>query len=320
MFQYKFYWEHTQDGGARLLRAFGTAPEAVIPKRIGGVPITEIGAYCFAEDGHLPSCYQVSGEDGGLHELSGSYLKRVILPEGVKKAGNFAFYNCTALTQLEIGSSLTQIGSDAFMNCRNLHRICVWCEAKAKSGLHRILGQISSDMEVLFCSEHGICAAVLFPEYYESYDEIAPAHLFGRNIEGEGFRARQCFRDGVFDFAQYDTIFKKACAEESERTLCRLALDRLRYSVELTGQASMWYESYVREHVHAVCSAAVRERSTDVVLFLCERGLIGRSGLEACVGMSAETEWVEGTAVFLRFIQEFFPQTAQEDRYAFDEF
>ena len=79
-------------------------------------------------------------------------------------------------------------------------------------------------------------ARLLFPEYYESYDEIAPAHVFGRNIEGEGFRARQCVRAGEIDFALYDSIFQKACAEERETTLNRLALNRLCYPVGLTGE------------------------------------------------------------------------------------
>ena len=76
---------------------------------------------------------------------------------------------------------------------------------------------------------------------------IAPAdYVFGRNIEGEGFRARQCVRAGEIDFALYDSIFQKACAEERETTLNRLALNRLCYPVELTGEKRQMYESYIR--------------------------------------------------------------------------
>ena len=53
----------------------------------------------------------------------------------------------------------------------------------------------------------------MYPEYTESYDEIAPAHIFGRNITGEGFRARQQFQDGIVQFAGYDAIYPKVIAE-----------------------------------------------------------------------------------------------------------
>ncbi len=45
---YKLYWELTNEGGARLLRAFGGTPEPRFPAEIEGRAITEIGDYCFA--------------------------------------------------------------------------------------------------------------------------------------------------------------------------------------------------------------------------------------------------------------------------------
>ena len=76
-------------------------------------------------------------------------------------------------------------------------------------------------------------AVLFYPEYFESYDEIAPAHIFGRNIEERGFRARQSFLNGAVDFVQYDTIFPKACAEENDKTLQKIVTDRLLYPVDL---------------------------------------------------------------------------------------
>lgn len=45
---YKLYWELTNEGDARLLRAFGETPEPRFPAEIEGRAITEIGDYCFA--------------------------------------------------------------------------------------------------------------------------------------------------------------------------------------------------------------------------------------------------------------------------------
>ena len=110
---YKLYWELTNEGDARLLRAFGETPEPRFPAEIEGRAITEIGDYCFAAQAHLPAecrCSYVPAEpeadvmpgadgapgaepgaDGALAELAGAYITRVTLPEGIKKIGNFAF-------------------------------------------------------------------------------------------------------------------------------------------------------------------------------------------------------------------------------------
>lgn len=344
---YELYWEIAADGGARLLRIFGMTPEAVLPEQIEGHPLTEIGDYCFAEREHLRENYRririkceepeapsdeytwntgLCGDSDGrdtpaeLHELSGGYIERVILPDTVEKVGNFAFYNASSLTCLEIGGKLIGIGSDAFMNCRKLHRLCLRCRRGEASGLRQILAQISHDMEVSFRDEGGIWAKVLFPEYYESYDEIAPAHIFGRNIEGEGFRARQSFRDGAMDFAQYDLIFPKACVEEKEETLCRLACNRLRYPVMLGQEAKRLYTEYLTAHTAALCAMAVRARDMELAAFFCRQQIFARADIECCIGFASETEWVEGSAYFMRLLEEFFPRKTVASRYKFDDF
>lgn len=340
MMRYEIYWEHTKEGGARILRVYGMTPDVVLPDTIEGVPVTEIGAYCFARQPRLPEKYnrtqlvtketeEDSGSDGSypgndasleLRELSGEYPTRVMLPDTVEKLGSLAFYNASSLSCLEIGKRLTGIGSDAFMNCGKLHRLLLHCGRGEASGLRQILAQISHDMEVSFADETGVWAKVLFPEYYESYDEIAPAHLFGRNIEGEGFRARQSFRDGVMDFAQYDLIFPKACAEEKEKTLCGLALDRLRYPTDLgEGQRGLYAEYLVR-HSETLCEMLIKARDGDLAEFLCRERIFVRADLEHCIRRAADEAWAEGSALFLRLLELYFPVTQASSRYTFEDF
>ncbi len=318
-----FYWECAPDGGVRLLRAFGEIPEVHIPDFIEGKPVTEIGAYCFAADAHLPEAYRMTREAAGLdcvgaarlRELAGDYPTAVFLPDTVRKIGGFAFYNCVFLAGLTLGGRMTELGGDAFMNCGKLHRLTLRCGAGEKSGARQILGQIAADLEVTFLGADGAEAAVLFPEYYESYDEVAPAHLFGRNIEGEGFRARQCFCGEVFDFARYDTIFPKACAGESEETLCVMAMNRLRYPVGLAEPAKRLYETYIAGHAEILLGQAVARKETEPIAFLCVRGLLEQAALTACIAQAAKAGWAEGTVCLQRLKEQYFPKMSVRERY-----
>lgn len=88
-----------------------------------------------------------------------------------------------------MGSNIKEVGSDVFMNCRNLHKICILSDIKDVTGLRQVLSRISSEIEVTYMKYDKITAKVLYPEYSESYDEIAPAHIWkkyrGRRIQGE---------------------------------------------------------------------------------------------------------------------------------------
>lgn len=317
----QIFWEETTEKNARILRMFGSSPVVQVPAQIEGRNVTEIGAYCFAIDSHLPKNYQktILGSDMERTEIAGSYPKQVILPKELKKIGNLAFYNCTSLEQLELGNHTEIVGSDAFMNCRKFHKIILRCGADVKSGLRQILNQMTADLEVAFEREGETEAVVFYPEYYESLDEIAPAHLFHRNIEGEGFRARQCFKDEVVDFTQYDTIFPKACGEESAKTLQKIAVARLCYPYCLGEEARLMYLRYVSFHEVEFMRTWIEERNLDVIEFFCKNHQLTAAGLEQGIGLAAELEWAEGAASLLWLKQKYL-KSGTEERYSFDAF
>lgn len=324
---YRFLWQKTKDGNARLLRAYGETPELVLPEVIGGCPLTEIGDYCFAEAEHLPADGVLTAFAGAdaekrgewLAVLAGSYPERIVLPESVEKVGSLAFYNCGKLQSLTVGKKLCEIGSDAFMNCRSLKKLIVTADVREQTGVKQILAQISWDITVAFACGGNIQAEVFYPEYQEFYDEIAPAHIFGRNIEGEGFRARQAFSDGVVQLAQYDKIFPRACVEENEDTLLALAAVRLFYPVDLREEAAQQYESYVREHSLCLAEKLIRQKDLEMLFFLCKQKFLAGEALNDAAVFAADAEWTEGAASLLSWKKEF-DRAGQEDRYAFDDF
>ena len=171
--------------GARVLRVLGDSPCPAVPETVEGLPVTEIGPYCFA-DKPVKAGARRSGAD--THEITGNFVEEVTLPDTVRTLHSAAFYNCRRLRRLSLGAGVEGLGSDLFTNCRSLARLCLRAAPDAPTGLKKLLGAISADITAEFDG-----ARLFYPEYSEFLDENTPAHIFNHNIEGEGYRMRQCF-------------------------------------------------------------------------------------------------------------------------------
>ena len=91
-----------------------------------GVYITDIAAWCaidFYDYDSNPLYY--------AHNLylNGELVTDLVIPEGVKSIGDYAFYGCGSLTSITIGSGVTSIGDRAFEDCG---RLTIYCEAASK--------------------------------------------------------------------------------------------------------------------------------------------------------------------------------------------
>lgn len=290
-----FQWKEIREGEACILKGCGASPFVVVPERIEGVLVTAIGDYCF----------------------SGELIQGVSLPDSVKEIGRLAFYNCAALQEIQMGAMLTEFGSDAFMNCMQLKTIRVRCSVTEKSGLKQLLGQRTSDTKVIFEREGATEAVLLYPEYYEIYDEVGPAHIFALNLTGEGFRARQCFRDGIVDLAQYDRIFEQATVEESPETLCHMAVNRLCYPVKLSQEAEDRYRNYIQEQEELLLHVLVGSRSLEILEIVFQKRILSEYGRTTGIRLASEQNWPEGAASMLRLHHKTEAHVAV-DRYSFD--
>lgn len=57
-------------------------------------------------------------------------LQKIVLPENLRKIGNEAFENCTALEEAILPESLSEIGDYAFTECKNLKEITIPANVK----------------------------------------------------------------------------------------------------------------------------------------------------------------------------------------------
>lgn len=308
----KYLWKGLPSGAARVLRVYAKSGMVSIPDEIDGCPVTEIGAYCFSDVEHLPDSvretwYTDREEDAALYPLiAGGVLESLELPDQVTEIQDFAFYNCKNLRRLQVGSGTRRTGSDIFMNCRCLHELEIRCGIEEPSGAAALLQQFSSEIEVHFLgSSHGSEAKLLYPEYTESYDEIAPAHIFGRNITGEGFRARQLFDCGVVQLERYDGMLDKIAAEENGQTVGRLSLLRLLYPVSLRWEKRAEYEKHLRENAFGTAKYFIEMRDLESLQQMCERLYLQGKDLDEAIQYSVSADWGEGSAGLLNWKQRF---------------
>ncbi len=333
-----YIWKEQSENNIQLLRIYGTTAKIQIPEQIAGKTVTEIGAYCFSKRrSSEAAAWYTEYTDGveqtapyredqtaispDLQEISERYVEAVSLPDTVEKIGSFAFYNCNKLKSLSFGKKLREIGSDAFMNCLKLNTLFLHAGLADPTGLKQVLAQVKWDVEVTFQTAEGEPELVLlYPEYYEGYDEIGPAHIFELNLTGEGFRARQCFSDGKIELALYDEIFPQACVDESEHTLLRMAWDRLLYPDTLSSIAKERYEAYVKEHVLKLTERLIHERKLSELELLFERKYITRTQTAEAVVFASDSEWAEGVVSLMKWSRALEPNhqtVSARNRYTF---
>ena len=278
-------------GGARVLRVLGDTPCPVVPHAVDGVPVVEIGPYCFA-DKPVTGGTLWPADSADTHEITGNFVEEVTLPDAVRVIDSAAFYNCRRLRRVALGPAADSFGSDLFTNCRSLQTLELHAAPGEPTGLRRLLVAISADVTVTFTGG----ARLFYPEYFELLDENTPAHIFNHSIEGEGYRMRQCFApDGSLDFAAYDASFAQACVGESEEKLCKLALGRLCLPYALSDDARADYEFYLTAHPDAAFTLAITAREETAVRLLVGLGLPTARAAAYC----ARQGWSAGAAILL---------------------
>ena len=317
-------WEPV-DSGCRLLRCFGNSPILNIPDMIDGKEITEIGAYCFSrsrprfpekiyktifidiinqettfEDGRIFNQKDFDFSTFGT-ELDGTFLEKVTLPDSVTTLHNAAFYNCRKLKKLSVGTKISGIGSDEFMNDSHLEHLIIRGKDSESTGLSLILERIAENITVSFCPDSSLLpeSILFFPEYYEWLDEISPAHIFSRSIHGEGFRMRKSFENGILDYRKYDSCFENALTVESPESLCKIALNRLRWSSRLESVFREKYENAIKKYMDTAFALAVKEQDFPLLQFICEHFSPDAITLSAAIDLCIEKEWGEGNAFLI---------------------
>ncbi len=300
-----YFYQKLDDDTIGIGRVLGDSPFFMIEDQLAGKKVRKVLPYCFAremKDQKLREKVQAYLEKRpDLFELAGEQIEDLCLPKTLEEIGNYAFYNCKYLKKLRIGNCLKEIYGDAFMNCRRLSEIQIVSKAKEASIARSILMQLNQGVLLTFVEEgkEEPEASLFYPEYTEMYEEIGPAHIFAMNVEGEGYRARRCFREERVDFAAYDRIFEKAKATEQVKILYKMAIFRLLYPIELAEDARIRYEGFLKSCGLQVLEICIKEQSEDILSYLLDIRILSTEQVMQAIRLTNQEDWMNGTRILL---------------------
>ena len=105
-----FQYDLIDDGEGIIIKNFtGKGPKVMIPEKIDGVLVVEIGDHAF--DGSVSTS---SNNKAGITSIT--------LPDSIKKIGNNVFAN-TAITKFNLPDSVVEIGGHVFLKCLSLKKV-----------------------------------------------------------------------------------------------------------------------------------------------------------------------------------------------------
>jgi hypothetical protein len=109
-----FTYDLTEDGEGVIIKAYtGNGGKVVIPAKIEGFPVVELGTWSFY------------GETNAGMIAPGSTITSVVIPESVKKIGGSAFSGCGELTSVTIQGTGVALNGIVFKNCIELSELVI---------------------------------------------------------------------------------------------------------------------------------------------------------------------------------------------------
>ena len=295
-----------EEGGIALLRCETNAPQLLLPDELDGLPIIRLGDYVFSarEPKQLPEgAFRLRLTSGGeeLPAHDAAALRMVRLPQKALSLGNYAFYGCIGLEALEIGGHLQTVGTDAFMNCFSLRRMTLTAPAEECRCLRGLLQEYSGKLELCFAPAAGPECRLFFPAYDEDYEEMAAPHIFHYNIRGVGYLCRQSIDGHCFRYDQYDASLDLLLRTHEFSLAVRMAMDRLRFPVQLSETARAAYLSCLEQHTEQALELVLTEADTAPLSFLLSLDLLGRPALAEGCGMARTARRTEALGLLLEY-------------------
>ena len=262
--------------GIRVIRCCGLDGEVEIPETIDGLLVNEIGPYAFAQEVRRKEPGEIfdwvtgefEDEDDELPPICGNKLQSISLPSSLKKIGAYAFYGCENLERVKAFSLTADLGAGLFTGCYGIKKLDISMVLGERSCLKEMLSELRQTLTLDYRNQKGeLLARLIFPEFFEESVENTPARILMREMHGCGHMYRNAFVGGEFQFMVYDRLFFHVQVEEKPLLGTLLALNRLRYPLQLGNEAKKTYEAYLASHGREIFQAAVKEQDGELLTF-----------------------------------------------------
>ena len=122
----EFTYDEVNDG-IRIKKYIGVSEDVVVPGRISGLPVVEIGANAICENDKVRRVslpYTVKRIGAGALSKNVN-LTDVIIPEGVERIEDAAFRGCTAIKKILLPPGLKYLSEALFRDCVSLEECIV---------------------------------------------------------------------------------------------------------------------------------------------------------------------------------------------------
>ena len=260
----------------------GTAKKLYIPSEIDGLPVLSIGKHAFSD--------------------SNKGLTEVQLPDSVEVIKAFAFYFCSELHRIVLSDSVTDYYDGAIRTSSGINDIEINMDSDDSELAHRILGDSDRRMRMTFCFRNmdNSKLRLVFPAYNSNSIEDTRAQTFHIRIEGSGFSYRECVRQDGIRIKEYDSLFRKALADNPEVST-EIAVGRLMYPTWLSETDADNYREHLRSDIYrALRLAAEPENDGWIELFIKEE-LLDEEALDYALKTASERKQTELTGMLMEY-------------------
>lgn len=110
---------------------------------------------------------------------------------------------------------------------------------------------------------------------------------------------RKSFENGILDYRKYDSCFENALSVESSESLCKIALNRLRWPSRLENHFKATYEAAIQKRMDTAFTLAVTNRDFPMLQFICGHFSPDSHVLSTAIDLCIEKEWGEGNAFLI---------------------
>ena len=229
--------------------------------------------------------------------------------------------------------------------CQSLSEIALYQKRDSYSVMKELLAD--NDRRLTFTIEPA-GLRLTFPAYVYDFVEDVEARVLHHKIEGSGYPYRECVTRKGVDLLAYDKLFDHVISDDYEAAIM-VALNRLRYPVELETAAKEQYEQYLEQNArivlqnligHAADAAGWRSSASNTgnrkegqaadrverddspaaeLRYLCDECLVPKDALEEGLYEAAEKKLSEITAILMEYQRLNFAGHQQQAKMTLDE-